>query len=373
MKKYLLLTICIALMATLCVGSLNAQNNLPFFYSEGFEGTTIPDLPTGWTQSTPSKWRTLDNFANHPNMTENFAPHTGERMMVAVWTNSGDNWAFSPGFMLHAGESYTISFWYSDMGYQPGNEADNFEVRIGETATADDMSTAQLVFTQGNIVNGWDYLWKKATYIFTPTTIGLYYLGFHDLRPAGSGLCIAIDDIEITDASDCEPATNLDVVYFGDCSAALKWDAPVTSGAEYNIYRDELLVIANHTETSYTDFGFDATQTHIWSVKVVCNDGSETEPVSKEMPICNISVNENDKTSFSIVPNPVTKELTIDNGQLTIESVEIFDVFGRNVFTSQFSILNSKFSVDISHLQGGVYFVRITSEAGASVQKFVKQ
>ena len=91
----------------------------------------------------------------------------------------------------------------------------------------------------------------------------------------------------------------------------------------------------------------------------------EKPPVS----ICQISPEE----KFIIFPNPVNEQLTIDNGELTIESVKIYDIMGRIVFNSQFSTLNSQLKIDVSHLPVGVYFMRITTANGTVTKKFSKQ
>jgi len=71
-----------------------------------------------------------------------------------------------------------------------------------------------------------------------------------------------------------------------------------------------------------------------------------------------------------VYPNPTTGELKIENGELKIESIEIFDIYGKNIFNFQLSIFNS---INISHLPAGVYFVKITTETGTITQKIVKQ
>ena len=59
-------------------------------------------------------------------------------------------------------------------------------------------------------------------------------------------------------------------------------------------------------------------------------------------------------------PNPTTGQLTIYNGQLTINNVEIFDMMGKK----QLSIINCPLSIeiDISNLPTGVYFVKATHQ-----------
>ena len=204
-------------------------------FSEGFEGTTMPNLPTGWTKSSSAtNWKTMDDFANEPALGDPFPAHTGTRMMGNVWNTPGPNWAFSPGFALVAGNTYTISFWWNAMGYPMYSEPDDFEVRIGTTPTPGGMSGAHQVFKHPNIVYNFDFVWRNHTTTFTPTTSGTFHLGFLDLRPTiyGEwGLCIAIDDILITGEDgpnpDCDPATNLNIAFADDCSkATLTWNEP---------------------------------------------------------------------------------------------------------------------------------------------------
>jgi hypothetical protein len=73
--------------------------------------------------------------------------------------------------------------------------------------------------------------------------------------------------------------------------------------------------------------------------------------------------------NITLVPNPTTGELRITNYELEITDIEIFDVYGRKLKAE-----NRRQNVfDISHLQSGIYFVRITTETGAVVKKVVKQ
>ena len=76
--------------------------------------------------------------------------------------------------------------------------------------------------------------------------------------------------------------------------------------------------------------------------------------------------------NITLMPNPTTGELRIENGELRIENVEIFDVYGRNLL-SHTANRTPQTALDISHLQAGLYFVKITTEAGEVVKKVVKQ
>jgi PKD repeat protein len=66
-----------------------------------------------------------------------------------------------------------------------------------------------------------------------------------------------------------------------------------------------------------------------------------------------------------IYPNPAEKELQVykvqTTGQNPLANIEIFDVLGRNVYSSIRPSVHS-FTIDISHLQAGVYFLHVDGE-----------
>ncbi|MCL1851382.1 MAG: T9SS type A sorting domain-containing protein [Bacteroidetes bacterium] len=76
---------------------------------------------------------------------------------------------------------------------------------------------------------------------------------------------------------------------------------------------------------------------------------------------------ENDLAEVKIYPNPTSGELRIlmNNEQLIMNNVEVFDVYGKNVLSNHL--------INISHLQTGVYFVRIATEQGVVMRKVVKR
>jgi len=97
------------------------------------------------------------------------------------------------------------------------------------------------------------------------------------------------------------------------------------------------------------------------------------------------------QSTVQVSPNPTTGQLTIElrqaqlpNGELTtaapvgansaklIKSVEVFDVFGRNLIP-QTSNLKPQTSIDISDLPSGIYFLKITTEQEIITKKIIKQ
>jgi len=83
-------------------------------------------------------------------------------------------------------------------------------------------------------------------------------------------------------------------------------------------------------------------------------------------------VNENVSEKIHLYPNPIKDQLKIENGELTIKSVEIYDVFGRKLFEEKENLTVLR-SYDLTVLPAGIYLVKIETQAGTVTQKIVKQ
>jgi len=75
---------------------------------------------------------------------------------------------------------------------------------------------------------------------------------------------------------------------------------------------------------------------------------------------------------FKVYPNPTTGELRMENGELKIKKVEIFDIYGRNILPL-ISHLLPHTTFDISYLQAGIYFIKIYTEKGVQTEKVIKK
>ena len=79
---------------------------------------------------------------------------------------------------------------------------------------------------------------------------------------------------------------------------------------------------------------------------------------------------QNVKPEFSVFPNPTSNHITISS-ERDFHSVEIIDLFGRIIY-SQINQGN-RITIDVSKQGAGMYFVRIITNEGAIVKKFVKR
>jgi hypothetical protein len=70
-------------------------------------------------------------------------------------------------------------------------------------------------------------------------------------------------------------------------------------------------------------------------------------------------------------PNPTGGEFKVQSLRFKVQSIEVFDMYGRNLL-SHTAYRTPHTVIDISHLHAGIYFVRITTEQGVVMRKVVK-
>ena len=99
------------------------------------------------------------------------------------------------------------------------------------------------------------------------------------------------------------------------------------------------------------------------------SDSTKWIAVEEDDPVVLIERVEN--TSIRLYPNPVSNHLIIENEELIIENVDIYNMVGQ-LIQSEIVNLKSKIKIDISNLPAGVYLVKIKTKTGILTQKIVK-
>ena len=90
-----------------------------------------------------------------------------------------------------------------------------------------------------------------------------------------------------------------------------------------------------------------------------------------------LQIPENETSKFLVYPNPTTGELTIEvAGQACndVQRVEVFDIYGRkqNVEFNSYGLMVLR-SYGLSHLQSGIYLLKISTPQGNFYEKIIKQ
>ncbi len=80
-----------------------------------------------------------------------------------------------------------------------------------------------------------------------------------------------------------------------------------------------------------------------------------------------VGIDEVANVQFSVYPNPATEYLTIESSE-ALREVNVIDVAGRTVMS-----LGATQTINVSGLASGVYMLRVVSDNGVGMQKFVKE
>ena len=81
---------------------------------------------------------------------------------------------------------------------------------------------------------------------------------------------------------------------------------------------------------------------------------------------------EENTASFNVYPNPVENELFIAT-EMNVEEIAVYDVYGRQALSQQVNETTSQQVVNVAELNEGVYFVKIVTDNGEIVKRFVKK
>jgi len=79
-----------------------------------------------------------------------------------------------------------------------------------------------------------------------------------------------------------------------------------------------------------------------------------------------------EKSDILIYPNPTTGQLQVQSSKFKVQSVEVFDIFGKKVSSYHLITSSSNLLIDISHLPADIYFVKIATETGIITKKIIK-
>lgn len=101
--------------------------------------------------------------------------------------------------------------------------------------------------------------------------------------------------------------------------------------------------------------------------------GCLCEPVFESVELISmnemISVDEIASNKISFYPNPTRNRLNVNNANLNIQSIQLYDVLGKKVLVA----LNNFQQIDVSNLNQGVYLVKIETDKGVFTKKALKE
>ncbi len=146
----------------------------------------------------------------------------------------------------------------------------------------------------------------------------------------------------------------------------------------YNIYRGLADEIGNSETwislndepiygTTYADFTWDNDpNTFTYSIEAVYTDENAELTFSKFFS-GTTNVSETTNESFSVYPNPASSSINIAGIKDT--KIDILNILGEVILTD--NIVSGEIKLDISHLENGIYLIKIQSENGELVEKLI--
>jgi len=147
---------------------------------------------------------------------------------------------------------------------------------------------------------------------------------------------------------------------------------------EENTYNHSIILNAptfGNTAISYTNGMLESMDSTVASTCFTVQTGKTDCELSGNMyfTYATIGINTPNKVELKVYPNPTTGQLTVVSYQLSVENVEVFDIYGRKQKAeSRKQKGEGSVVMDISHLVTGIYFVKIYTETGEVVRKVVK-
>jgi len=120
---------------------------------------------------------------------------------------------------------------------------------------------------------------------------------------------------------------------------------------------------------------------HDWQIIPTTVTGGNTQgtlavsfilPGEYTLGICdNVKVKEWEN-KVEVYPNPVTDELRVTSYGLQIENIEVYDALGRKISSNHPITSSSNHTINVSHLQTGIYILEIISKENKIHKKFIK-
>ena len=162
-------------------------------------------------------------------------------------------------------------------------------------------------------------------------------------------------------------------------SADVSWEA-VSGALGYNVYWGEPQFYFNMvtpvpvTGTSYTITGLEAESHYEVVVVTRCTENVESNPTNDDrigFTTGQAGIYDVESGTLTLYPNPATTSVSVNVTGTPASSItiEIVDLNGKTVYKQNSS--DSQFTIDVSSLAQGAYFVRVTSEQQTAVRKLI--
>ena len=178
------------------------------------------------------------------------------------------------------------------------------------------------------------------------------------------------------DVEPCNAPTGLTAGEITGESIAISWNASANAEG-YNIQyspQGGSISSASTTTNSYTITGLAQNTTYQIQVQANCGDGN-LSVWSESITVTTTGIDNYLSNSISLYPNPANDVVNVQCTMNNVQGIEVFDVYGKVIagLPQCDSRTDGISRINVSGLANGMYFVRVTTDAGTVTKSFVKK
>ena len=172
----------------------------------------------------------------------------------------------------------------------------------------------------------------------------------------------------------CNVPTGLHTTDIQNESISIAWDANAdvnTWNIQYKPVGGQLASASSNTN-NYTITGLTGNTDYEIQVQAVCANGTSDWTSVLAVHTTDVGIESWLANSVTLYPNPAKEYVDIHvDGDLNVTMMEVYDVYGKLINTV--NVVENPTRINVSNLANGMYFVRVTTEAGMVTKTFVKK
>lgn len=174
----------------------------------------------------------------------------------------------------------------------------------------------------------------------------------------------------------CAAPTNLHLVDTTTTTATLDWSQPSGTVSEWTVnYRktgEDVWAMEIAIAHPFVLVNLERGVSYTAQVIAHCTNGIYSEPSNIiTFTTSTVGVQNYELDQTEIYPNPTTGVFTIQNTNVSIQSVEVYDVYGK--LMSRVEVNDNTVTIDATSYASGVYFTRIMTENGVVTKRIMKK
>ena len=388
--------------------------NAYLFYSSGSTSfitkliTPVLDL-TGISSPYVTFWHAQEEWSGSQDMLKVYyrTSPTDDWVMLQDFTSNITTWTFDSLALPNPTSTYQIAFEGATI-YGYGVILDDITV-FGDTTTpvitcnvptnvaASNIAqtSATITWTAGGDETAWNLQYKSAADANWSNSIAVSNTPSYALAGLTANtayqvrvqaVCDAASTSDWTDAvsfttaeevETCPAPTNVAANDITKNSAVITWSQEPNTASSWTVQYKQSVASTWETATAnamtYSLDGLNPDTQYDVQILAICDNGL-TSDASETIQFTTLAVGVNDYTldaAISVYPNPTSGQFTISNEQFTINSVDVYDVYGKLI--SMTKVEDTHVTLDINTYADGIYFARILTDKGVVTKRIVKK